>query len=166
MVIEKEFEKTLEEKIGDLLNVLQIEQEKKPLRVVTQFGYLTYVRLFIESQRRESLRPYFPYAGFPMEWTRGDERMDAQQRIWQLQYQIQYCSSIVEEGHFMESAELIENGHWLESLSRFIDWLDGNFRTVPMVRLLDVRLFRAFKADTVVLYLLAMAYRVSPFWTV
>jgi len=136
MVIENEFEKTLEEKIGDLLHVLQIEQEKKPLRVVIQFGYLTYVRLFIESQRRESLRPYFPYAGFPMEWTRGDERMDAQQRIWQLQYQIQYCSSIVEEGHFMESAELLENGYWLEVLTRFIDWLCDTCQwkdTMPLV---------------------------------
>ncbi len=119
----KEFDKTLEDKIRDLLEVLQIEQEKKPLRAVIQFGYLTYVRLFIESQQRESLRPYFPYAGFPMEWTRGNERMDAQQRIWQLQYQIQYCSSIVEEGHFMESAELLENEKWLEIFCRFIDWI-------------------------------------------
>ncbi len=123
MNIQKEFDKTLEDKIADLLSTLNVEQEKKPLRVAIQFGYLTYVRLFIESQKRECLRSYFPYAGFPMEWTRGDERMEVQQRIWQLQYQIQYCSSIVEEGHFMESADLIENGSWLEGICRLIDWM-------------------------------------------
>lgn len=119
----KEFDKTLEDKVRDLLEAIEIEQEKKPLRAAIQLGYLTYVRLFIESQQREILRPYFPYAGFPMEWARGDERMDAQQRIWQLQYQIQYCSSIVEEGHFMESAEVVANGKWLELFCRFIDWI-------------------------------------------
>ena len=123
MSSEKELNQALENKICDLLDKLQAEQEKKPLRIAMQLGYLTYVRLFIESQRRESLRSYFPYAGFPMEWTRGDEHMEIQQRIWQLQYQVQYCSSIVEEGHFMESAELVENGAWLEHLCQFIDWI-------------------------------------------
>lgn len=113
----------LKEKVREVLDVLQIEQERKPLRLVQQFGYLAYVRLFVESQKREKLQPYFPYGGFPMEWTRGDEMMDDQQRIWQLQYQMQYCSSIVEEGHFMEQAWTSENARWLVELCKLIDWI-------------------------------------------
>ena len=113
----------LKEKVREVLDVLQIEQERKPLRLVQQFGYLAYVRLFVESQKSEKLQPYFPYGGFPMEWTRGDEAMDDQQRIWQLQYQMQYCSSIVEEGHFMEQARAVENVGWLKKLCKLIDWI-------------------------------------------
>ena len=113
----------LKEKVREVLDVLQIEQERKPLRLVQQFGYLAFVRLFVESQKREKLQPYFPYGGFPMEWTRGDEMMDDQQRIWQLQYQMQYCSSIVEEGHFMEQAWTSENARWIVELCKLIDWI-------------------------------------------
>lgn len=118
-----EYTKDLTEKIQKVLSVLQIDQEKKPLRLVQQLGYLAYVRLFVESQKRQSLQPSFPYAGFPMEWTRGEEAMDDQQRIWQLQYQVQYCSSIVEENHFMEQAVIMENARWLTELCKLIDWL-------------------------------------------
>ncbi len=159
MSIEKELDITLEDGIRDLLEVLHVEQEKKPLRMAIQFGYLTYVRLFIESQRRESLRPYFPYAGFPMEWTRADERMDMQQRIWQLQYQIQYCSSIVEEGHFMESAVLVENAEWIEHLCQLIDWLcDSCQWNVPMPsvfgKALDLMVRRIYAMGTSGMFLL------------
>ena len=86
----------LQDRIGKLLKKFQMEQERKPLRLALWTGSLFYVRLFVESQKRESLQPYFPYAGFPMEWSRGDEVMELQQRVWQLEYQVQYCSSIVE----------------------------------------------------------------------
>ena len=119
----KDLTVNLKEKVREVLDVLQIEQERKPLRLVQQFGYLAYVRLFVESQKREKLQPYFPYGGFPMEWTRGDEVMDDQQRIWQLQYQMQYCSSIVEERHFMEQAWTSENARWLVELCKLIDWI-------------------------------------------
>lgn len=121
MINKNELDKSLNQTIQKMLAGLQIEQEKKPLRLALQFGYLMYVRLFIESQKKEMLQPYFPYAGFPMEWSRGEEPMEAQQRIWQLQYQVQYCASIVEEGHFMESAEVFGNISWLEALCRLID---------------------------------------------
>ena len=122
-MIDKQEDRTnLREYIGRLLEDLQIEQERRPLRLALQMGYLSYVRLFIESQRRSSLQEHFPYAGFPMEWSREDEEMDTQQRIWQLSYQMQYCSSVVEEGHFMEEAQLIENGKWADRLCRLIDW--------------------------------------------
>lgn len=124
MIDTRDLKENLKDKVREVLDVLQVEQERKPLRLVQQFGYLAYVRLFVESQKREKLQPYFPYGGFPMEWTRGDEAMDAQQRIWQLQYQVQYCSSIVEEGHFMEQARVVENGQWLNELCKLIDWID------------------------------------------
>ena len=124
----REFTENMKEYVRRMLSELQIEQEKKPLRFVQQFGYLTYIRLFVESQKNESLQEYFPYAGFPMEWTRGDEPMEGQQRIWQLQYQMQYCGSIVEEGHFMEQAKIVENAVWMEALCQFIDWLSGHCR--------------------------------------
>lgn len=111
----------LQDRIGKLLKKLQMEQERKPLRLAQWMGSLFYVRLFVESQKRESLQPYFPYAGFPMEWSRGDEVMELQQRVWQLEYQVQYCSSIVEEGHFMEKARTSEKGEWSEELCKFID---------------------------------------------
>lgn len=137
---DKELRVTLEKRIENLLDKLQMDQEKKPLRLALQFGYLSYVRLFVESQRRESLQPYFPYAGFPMEWTRGEEKMDGQQRIWQVKYQVQYCSSIVEEGHFMEQADVIEKANWIEELCLFIDqisdscsWEEGMPRIFGMV---------------------------------
>lgn len=157
--IEKEFEKILEYKMKDLLENLQVEQEKKPLRVAIQFGYLLYVRLFIESQQRESLRPYFPYAGFPMEWMRGDEHIDVQQRIWQLQYQMQYSSSIVEEGHFMESAELMENGKWIERLCSFIDYICDSCKwegAMPSVfgKALDLMVRRIYAMGTSGMFLL------------
>lgn len=119
----KDMKENLKVKIQNILSGLQIDQERRPLRLAQQFGYLAYVRLFVESQKRKSLRIYFPYAGFPMEWTRGDEAMEDQQRIWQLQYQIQYCSSIVEEGHFMEQAWTSENARWLTELCKLIDWI-------------------------------------------
>lgn len=119
----KDLKENLKVKIQTMLSVLQMEQERKPLRLAQQFGYLAYVRLFVESQKRKSLQPYFPYAGFPMEWTRGDEAMEDQQRIWQLQYQIQYCSSIVEEGHFMEQAWTVEDARWLNELCKLVDWI-------------------------------------------
>ena len=53
---------------------MKAEQEKKPLRLVEQLGYLMYVRLFIESQKRASLQESFPFAGFPMEWTPGTKK--------------------------------------------------------------------------------------------
>lgn len=123
MIDTNDLKENLKHKVRDVLDILQMEQERKPLRLVQQFGYLTYVRLFVESQKREKLQPYFPYGGFPMEWTRGDEAMDDQQRIWQLQYQVQYCSSIVEEGHFMEQARVVENAPWLNELCKLIDWI-------------------------------------------
>ena len=102
--MEKNTTKTeVREKIQELLKTLKAEQEKKPLRLVEQLGYLMYVRLFIESQKRASLQESFPFAGFPMEWTPGNEEVEDGQRIWQLQYQVQYCSSMVEPGHFMET---------------------------------------------------------------
>lgn len=113
----------IKQKIQDMLSALQIDQERKSLILAEQFGYLAYVRLFVESQKQKALRPYFPYAGFPMEWTRGEEPMEDQQRVWQLQYQVQYCSSIVEEGHFMEQAWTMENGKWLTELCKLIDWI-------------------------------------------
>lgn len=122
MTEKQEDRAVLKEYISRLLEELQIEQERRPLRLVLQMGYLSYVRLFIESQRRSSLQEYFPYAGFPMEWSRADEEMDGQQRIWQLSYQMQYCSSVVEEGHFMEEAQLVENSLWAECLCRLVDW--------------------------------------------
>ena len=124
----REFTENMKEYIRRMLSELQIEQEKKPLRFVQQCGYLTYIRLFVESQKNEKLQEYFPYAGFPMEWTRGDEPMEGQQRIWQLQYQMQYCGSIVEEGHFMEQAKIVENAAWMEVLCKFIDWLSDYCR--------------------------------------
>lgn len=121
--MEKNTTKTeVREKIQELLKTLKAEQEKKPLRLVEQLGYLMYVRLFIESQKRASLQESFPFAGFPMEWTPGDEEVEDGQRIWQLQYQVQYCSSMVEPGHFMETAKLEENGLWMRKLCKLIDW--------------------------------------------
>ena len=47
--MEKNTTKTeVREKIQELLKTLKAEQEKKPLRLVEQLGYLMYVRLFIE----------------------------------------------------------------------------------------------------------------------
>ena len=107
--MEKNTTKTeVREKIQELLKTLKAEQEKKPLRLVEQLGYLMYVRLFIESQKRVSLQESFPFAGFPMEWIPGEEEVEDGQRSWQLQYQVQYCSSMVEQGHFMETARLEE----------------------------------------------------------
>lgn len=55
--MEKNTTKTeVREKIQELLKTLKAEQEKKPLRLVEQLGYLMYVRLFIESQKRVSLQ--------------------------------------------------------------------------------------------------------------
>jgi type I restriction enzyme M protein len=113
---------SMNEKIKEILTLLQAEQVKKPLRIAREFGYLVYVRLFVESQKRESLQAYFPYAGFPMEWP-GEDELDVQARAWQLQYQIQYCSSIVEEGHFMEQAQSAENAKWISELCKLIDWM-------------------------------------------
>ena len=110
------------EKIQELLKTLKAEQEKKPLRLVEQLGYLMYVRLFIESQKRVSLQESFPFAGFPMEWIPGEEEVEDGQRSWQLQYQVQYCSSMVEQGHFMETARLEENSLWMKELCKLIDW--------------------------------------------
>ena len=73
--MEKNTTKTeVREKIQELLKTLKAEQEKKPLRLVEQLGYLMYVRLFIESQKRVSLQESFPFAGFPMEWIPGERR--------------------------------------------------------------------------------------------
>ncbi|MBS6194124.1 MAG: N-6 DNA methylase [Clostridiales bacterium] len=116
----------LKEKIREILEKLQLEQERKPLRLALQLGYLSYVRLFVESQKRESLQRWFPYAGFPMEWTRGEEEMESRQRVWQLQYQVQYCSSIVEEGHFMEQSRMEEKEHWAVELCKLIDWISDH----------------------------------------
>ena len=70
--MEKNTTKTeVREKIQELLKTLKAEQEKKPLRLVEQLGYLMYVRLFIESQKRVSLQESFPFAGFPMDTGRG-----------------------------------------------------------------------------------------------
>ena len=61
--MEKNTTKTeVREKIQELLKTLKAEQEKKPLRLVEQLGYLMYVRLFIESQKRVSLQESFPFA--------------------------------------------------------------------------------------------------------
>ena len=85
--MEKNTTKTeVREKIQELLKTLKAEQEKKPLRLVEQLGYLMYVRLFIESQKRVSLQESFPFAGFPMEWIPGEEEVEDGQRSWQLQY--------------------------------------------------------------------------------
>ena len=121
--MEKNTTKTeVREKIQELLKTLKAEQEKKPLRLVEQLGYLMYVRLFIESQKRVSLQESFPFAGFPMEWIPGEEEVEDGQRSWQLQYQVQYCSSMVEQGHFMETARLEENSLWMKELCKLIDW--------------------------------------------
>ena len=83
--MEKNTTKTeVREKIQELLKTLKAEQEKKPLRLVEQLGYLMYVRLFIESQKRVSLQESFPFAGFPMEWIPGEEEVEDGQRSWQL----------------------------------------------------------------------------------
>ena len=51
--MEKNTTKTeVREKIQELLKTLKAEQEIKPLRLVAKLGYLMYVRLFIESQKR------------------------------------------------------------------------------------------------------------------
>lgn len=113
----------LKDYIKNLLGKLEIEQEKKSLGFALQFGYLAYIRLFIESSERADIQKYFPYAGFPMEWFQGEEDMDSQQRMWQLSYQMQYCASIVEPGHFMEEAQLVENSVWVKELCKFVDWL-------------------------------------------
>ena len=121
--MEKNTTKTeVREKIQELLKTLKAEQEKKPLRLVEQLGYLMYVRLFIKSQKRVSLQESFPFAGFPMEWIPGEEEVEDGQRSWQLQYQVQYCSSMVEQGHFMETARLEENSLWMKELCKLIDW--------------------------------------------
>ena len=121
--MEKNTTKTeVREKIQELLKTLKAEQEKKPLRLVEQLGYLMYVRLFIESQKRVSLQESFPFAGFPMEWIPGEEEVEDGQRSWQLQYQVQYCSSMVEQGHFMETARMEENSLWMKELCKLIDW--------------------------------------------
>ena len=79
--MEKNTTKTeVREKIQELLKTLKAEQEKKPLRLVEQLGYLMYVRLFIESQKRVSLQESFPFAGFPMEWIPGEEEVEDGQR--------------------------------------------------------------------------------------
>lgn len=52
--------------------------------------------------------------------------MEGQQRIWQLQYQVQYCSSIVEEGHFMEESWTEEKEHWIVELCKLIDWVSDH----------------------------------------
>ena len=110
--MEKNTTKTeVREKIQELLKTLKAEQEKKPLRLVD-------VRLFIESQKRVSLQESFPFAGFPMEWIPGEEEVEDGQRSWQLQYQVQYCSSMVEQGHFMETARLEENSLWMKELCK------------------------------------------------
>ena len=63
--MEKNTTKTeVREKIQELLKTLKAEQEKKPLRLVEQLGYLMYVRLFIESQKRVGLQESFPFAGY------------------------------------------------------------------------------------------------------
>ncbi|NCB91013.1 MAG: hypothetical protein EOM40_00360 [Clostridia bacterium] len=123
MEYNKELISELRAKIKDTLTCIQADQEKRPLHIARELGYLLYVRLFVESQKRESLQNFFPYAGFPMEWSGSEENMDAQARAWQLQYQIQYCSSIVEEGHFMEMAQSAENPQWIQELCKLIDWV-------------------------------------------
>ena len=81
--MEKNTTKTeVREKIQELLKTLKAEQEKKPLRLVEQLGYLMYVRLFIESQKRVSLQESFPFAGFPMEWIPGEEEVEDGQRSY------------------------------------------------------------------------------------
>lgn len=112
---------TWKNRIQELLETVKIEQEKKPLRLAVQLGYLFYVRLFVESQQRESLQPYFPFAGFPMEWIRGTEVMEEKQRNWQIQYQIQYCASMVETGHFMDGAKSLDHGLWNQELCKLVD---------------------------------------------
>lgn len=119
----REITVSLRKKIQEMLERLSMEQERKPFRLALWLGYLSYVRLFVESQKRESLQSSFPYAGFPMEWTRGDEEMEGRQRVWQIQYQVQYCSSIVEEGHFMEHAQTEENEAWIAELCNLTDWI-------------------------------------------
>ena len=57
-----------------------------------------------------------------MEWIPGEEEVEDGQRSWQLQYQVQYCSSMVEQGHFMETARLEENSLWMKELCKLIDW--------------------------------------------
>lgn len=116
----------IKERVVEFFKVVKADQEKKPLRLAEQLGYLMYVRLFIESQKRGSLQEWFPYAGFPMEWTPGTEEMEDSQRSWQLQYQLQYCSSMVEAGHFMEQAKLEENPLWMKEITKLIDWTAEN----------------------------------------
>jgi len=48
----------------------------------------------------------------------------------------------------------------------FIVLVVGNFKVEPIVRVFVVRLFNFFRVSTVVLYLVAILYRVSPFWIV
>ena len=49
----------LQDRIGKLLKKFQMEQERKPLRLALWTGSLFYVRLFVESQKRESLSLIF-----------------------------------------------------------------------------------------------------------
>lgn len=107
--------------VRHVLEKLRMEEESHPMEFAVQLGYFIYLRLFVESQERDSLRRYFPYAGFPMQWARGEEVMDPEQRVWQLQYQIQYCGSVVEEGHFMERAVCTERADWVEELCKLVD---------------------------------------------
>lgn len=111
----------LSQKITESLKNLQLDTERNPMKFAVQMGYVIYVRLFVEAQERAELKTYFPYAGFPIQWIRGDDPVEPQQRLWQLQYQIQYCSSLVGEEHFMDGAVCADRADWIEELCRLVD---------------------------------------------
>lgn len=119
----KTIDRMVEERVESLLVKLRAQQEKKTLRIVHQFGVLCYIRLFVESQVREELQPYFPFAGFPMEWPADIGKMEDNQVVWQFRYQNQYCASVVEPGHFMEKIGLTDNGIWIKEISECVDWI-------------------------------------------
>lgn len=111
----------MEQEIAKALESLRLAEARRPMDFALQLGYAVYVRLFVEAQRRPGLQQHFPYGGFLMQWTRAEEPMERSQRVWELQYQVRYCASIVEEGHFMEKAVFTDRGDWAEQISRLVD---------------------------------------------
>lgn len=120
-IMPAERKQTMEREIAGTLEVLKLTEARRPMDFALQLGYAVYVRLFVESQKRPKLQQYFPYGGFLMQWTRAEESMEGSQRVWELQYLVRYCSSIVEEGHFMDQAVFTDRVDWTEQICRLVD---------------------------------------------
>lgn len=120
-IMPAERKQRMEQEIAAALDTLRLEEARRPMDFALQLGYAVYVRLFVEAQKRPGLQQYFPYGGFLMQWTETRESQESSQRVWELQYQVKYCASIVEEGHFMDKAVFTDRTDWTEQICRLVD---------------------------------------------